>query len=160
MPTNVKPVPEGFHTITPHLVIRGAAEAFVFYQKAFGAVAGQIHYMPGGKTVMHADLKIGDSTIFLNDEFPEMQALSPLARGGSSVTLHLYVENADAVYQRAVDAGCQVTFPLADQFWGDRYGVVRDPFGHNWSIGSRIAEPTEPEVEAAANKVMAESAKR
>ena len=138
----VKPVPEGFHTITPHIVVKGAARAIEFYAKAFGAQEHGRHQMPDG-TIMHAALKIGDSMIMLNDEFPDMNVRGPLSIGGTAVTIHLYVPDVDQAFDRAVKAGAKVTFPLADQFWGDRYGQLTDPFGFTWSIGASLAPPTE-----------------
>ncbi len=137
----VKRVPEGYHRVTPHLVVRGGAAAIEFYKKAFGAK--ELRRMPGpdGK-LMHAELQIGDSRVFLNDEFPDMGAISPLGYKGTPVTLHLFVEDADKQFNQAVDAGAQVVMPLADQFWGDRYGIVKDPYGHQWSIGSHMEDLT------------------
>jgi uncharacterized glyoxalase superfamily protein PhnB len=138
----VKRVPEGFHRVTPHLTVRAAAAMIEFYKKAFGAVEKRRAPGPDGKTIMHAELQIGDSIIFLNDEFPQMGALSPLAAKSTAVTLHLYVEDADKQFQQALAAGAEVVMPLADQFWGDRYGMVRDPSGHQWSIGSHMEDLT------------------
>ncbi|MGH9453085.1 MAG: VOC family protein, partial [Terriglobia bacterium] len=121
MAGKVKAVPEGMHTITPHLVIRDAAKAAEFYTKAFGAEVKGIHHTPDGK-VMHGELKIGDSKIFFADEFPGMGAKAPQTLGGSPVVLNLYVEDVDKLFNQAVAAGATVTMPLADQFWGDRYG--------------------------------------
>ena len=145
MANNVKAIPDGFHTLTPHLVVRDARRAIEFYQQAFGAQSLRVHYMPDGKTVMHASLKIGDSILMLDDEFPEMKVLSPQSVGGTSVTIHMYVENVDAAFNRAVAAGATVTMPVMDQFWGDRYGHLTDPFGHHWSIATQkeIVSPEE-----------------
>ncbi|PYX20933.1 MAG: glyoxalase, partial [Acidobacteria bacterium] len=139
MPEQVKAVPPGFHTLTPHLVVRNAEQALEFYKNAFGAEVLHVAHMPDGK-VMHASLRIGDSMLMLNDEFPDYGTLSPLSTGGSAVTIHIYTENVDAAFNRAVSAGAQVKMPLADQFWGDRYGVVADPFGHKWSLGAHIKD--------------------
>jgi uncharacterized glyoxalase superfamily protein PhnB len=151
----VKRVPDGYHRITPHLVVGGAAAAIEFYQKAFGA--RELRRMPGpdGKTVMHAELQIGDSRIFLNDEFPQMGVKSPLAYQGSPVTLHLYVEDADAQFRQAVAAGAQVAMPLADMFWGDRFGIVQDPFGHKWAIASHLEDLTDEEMHQRGQAAMA-----
>ena len=154
----MKRVPEGYHTVTPHLVIQGAAQAIEFYKKAFGAKELRRSPGPGGK-LMHAEMQIGDSRIFLNDDFPEMGALSPVALKGTPVTIHLYVEDADSVYQQAVKAGAKVVMPLADQFWGDRYGLVTDPFGHSWSIGSHIKDMTPEEMQKAGAAAMAQMGK-
>jgi PhnB protein len=152
MSKKVSPIPEGWHTLSPSLIVRDAAKAIEFYQKAFGAKLLEKHAMPDGKTIMHAALKIGDSIFMLADEFPEWGAVSPKSQGGggNSVTLHLYVEDADASFQRAVSAGATVKMPLADQFWGDRYGKLTDPFGYNWSVGMRVREVSPAEMEKAA----------
>jgi PhnB protein len=149
-----KPIPDGFHTVTPHLVIQGAAQAIEFYKKAFGAKEEERHLMPDGKRVMHARVRIGDAPIMLADEFPP-KALSPKSRGGSSVWLHIYVEDADAAFERAVKAGCIVRMPLMDQFWGDRYGQVEDPFGHQWSIATHKQDLSQTQMEANAKAAFA-----
>ena len=149
-----KRVPDGFHRVTPHLVVRNAAALIEFYKKAFGAVEKGRAPGPDGKSIMHAALQIGDSIIFLNDEFPEMGAVSPLAAKSTPVTLHLYVEDADKQFQQALSAGAEVVMPLADQFWGDRYGIVADPFGHQWSMASHVRDVS-PEELAKAMEVMA-----
>lgn len=144
----VKPVPEGYHTLTPHLVVRDCAAALQFYTKALGAKELRRHPDPGGK-IMHAEMQIGNSKFFLNDEFPEMGAKGPLSIGGTPVTLHLFVEDCDKLFNQAVAAGAKPMMPLADQFWGDRYGIVTDPFGHNWSIASHVKDMTPEEMRAA-----------
>jgi PhnB protein len=131
----VSAIPEGTHTVTPHLVVRGAARAIDFYCDAFGAI--EIYRMPAPDgTVVHAELQLGDSRVYLADEAPAMGAKSPKAYKGTPVTIHLYVEDADAAFERAVRAGASVVQPVEDQFWGDRYGQVVDPFGHVWSIAT------------------------
>jgi PhnB protein len=142
----VKPVPEDFHTITPHLVVRGVARAIDFYRRAFGAHELLRNLAPDGEAIMHAELLLGDSRYFVNDEFPAHGVLSPLALGGSPVTLHLYVEDVDATFQQAVAAGAAIVMPVDNCFWGDRYGIVKDPFGHVWSIGSRIEDLSPEEL--------------
>jgi PhnB protein len=144
----VKAIPEGFHTLTPHIIVRNAAEAIEFYKKAFGAEVRDVANSPDGK-IMHAALKVGDSMLMLNDEFPEWGTLSPLSTGGSGVTLHMYLENVDAAFARAISAGCTVKMPLMDQFWGDRYGVVADPYGHKWSLATHVRDVSLDEVEKA-----------
>jgi uncharacterized glyoxalase superfamily protein PhnB len=141
-----KPIPEGFNTLTPHLVVKGASKAIDFYKKAFSAE--EIRRMPGpdGKSIMHAELKIGNSRLMLVDEFPEMNARAPESIGGTPVTIHMFLKDADLVFKRAVDAGAQVRMPLADMFWGDRYGVLADPFGHLWSIATHIEDLTPEEI--------------
>src|SRR5262249_54016191 len=131
------------------------SQAMEFYKQAFGAKELRRAPGPDGK-IMHAEIQIGDSRVFLNDEFPEMGAHSPLGLNGTPVCIHLYVEDAHALFQQAVKAGAQILMPLADQFWGDRYGIVTDPFGHRWSIGSHIKDVTPDEMaEAAAAAVHA-----
>jgi uncharacterized glyoxalase superfamily protein PhnB len=158
MASPVKRVPEGMHTVTPHLVVRDAAKAIEFYKKAFGAKELRRAPGPGGK-IMHAEIQIGDSRIFLNDEFPEMGSRSPLALNGTPVTIHLQVEDVDALYQQATKAGAKVVMPLADQFWGDRYGIVTDPFGHQWSLGAHVKDLTPEEMQKAAQAAFASMGK-
>ena len=144
----VKPVPDYMHTVTPHLTVDPADAAIEFYKKAFGAELMTRIPGPGGK-LMHAMLRIGDSPIMLVDEFRDWGGTSPKTLKGSAVTIHLQVPDCDAVFQRAVDAGATVKIPMADMFWGDRYGIVEDPFGHFWSIATHIKDPTEEEFQAA-----------
>jgi uncharacterized glyoxalase superfamily protein PhnB len=148
MKPTTKAIPDGMHTVTPHLICAGAAEAIEFYKKAFGAV--ELTRMPGpdGK-VMHASIRIGDSVIMLNDEMPQWGSFGANHFKGSPVTIHLYVENADAAFEQAVGAGAKVTMPLDDMFWGDRYGKLEDPFGHQWSIGTHIRDATQEEMQQA-----------
>ena len=132
---SVKPIPDGYHTLTPHMTVRDAPKAIEFYKQAFGAVEQGVMKGPDGK-IMHAQLMIGDSIVMLADEFPEYGSLSPLSSGGSGMGLHIYVEDADASFDRAVKAGATVEMPIGDMFWGDRYGKLADPFGHKWSIAT------------------------
>ena len=150
----VKPIPDGMHSVTPHLICAGAARAIEFYKQAFGAVEEARLPGPNGK-LMHAMIRIGDSPVMLVDEMPEWCALGPRALKGSSVTIHLYVEDADAVFARAVKAGARVVMPLDDAFWGDRYGKVEDPFGHHWSIGTHQREVSIEEAQQAMQKMAA-----
>ena len=152
MSTSTKPIPDGMHSITPHLVCAGAAEAISFYAKAFNAV--ELMRLPGpeGK-LMHAAVRIGDSMVMLVDESPNWGALGPKTLKGSPVTLHLQVENVDAVVEQAVAAGAKVTMPVADMFWGDRYGVLEDPFGHHWSVATHIRDVTPLELQQAMQKM-------
>ena len=159
MTAKAKPIPKGFHTITPHLIVRDAAKAIDFYQRAFGAEASGVHRTPDGK-IMHAELKIGDSYLMLNDEFPEMKICSPATLGGSPVTIHLYVEDVDALFNQAVGAGATATMPVMDQFWGDRYGKVCDPFGHNWSIATHKEDVNTEELTRRGAAAMAEMSKQ
>ena len=133
MTPNAKPIPDGYHTVTPYLTVRGAAEAIEFYKRAFGAQQRGVLPMPGGK-IGHAEIIIGNSIIMLADEFPEHGNQSPESLNGSPVGLAIYVENVDEVFDRAVKAGATVKEPVADKFWGDRAGSVTDPFGHKWTI--------------------------
>ena len=144
----VKPIPDDMHSVTPHLVCAGAAEAIEFYKKAFGAVEGGRLTGPDGK-IMHAMIRIGGSAVMLVDEMPQWGALGPKALKGSSVTIHLYVEDADATFQRAVKAGAKVLMPIADQFWGDRYGKLEDPFGHHWSVATHMRDVSSQEMQLA-----------
>ena len=143
---NVKPVPEGYHTATPYLIVNGGAKAIEFYKQAFGAK--ELMRMPGpeGK-IMHAEIQIGDSRIMLADEFPEMGARSPESIGGSPVFLHLYVEDADRMTTQAIAVGAKVIRPLEDQFYGDRSGTISDPFGHTWTLSTHKEDVSPEEIE-------------
>ena len=132
---SVKPIPDGMRSLTPHLVCDGAAKAIEFYKKAFGAAEEGRMPGPDGR-LMHAQVRIGDSALMLVDEWPEMGAVGPNKLKGTPVTIHLYVADVDSAYQRAVDAGATATMPPADMFWGDRYGQLKDPFGHMWSLAT------------------------
>jgi len=145
MTDSVNPIPPGMHTITPHLVCAGAANAIEFYKEAFGATEVDRLAGPGGK-LMHAMLRIGDSPLMLVDDFPEMGAKGPLALGGTAVTIHLSVPDADASFARAVKAGATARMPVMDMFWGARYGMVVDPFGHQWSIATQVRNLTIDQV--------------
>lgn len=143
----VKAIPDGMHSLTPHLICAGAADAIEFYKKAFNAV--ELARLPGpeGK-LMHALVRIGDSMVMLVDEFPQWGSLGPKALKGSPVVLHLYVEDVDAQVAQAVAAGAKLTMPVADMFWGDRYGQVEDPFGHKWSVATHTRDLTPEEIKA------------
>lgn len=149
--STVKPIPDGMHTVTPHLICAGASDAIEFYKKAFGATENRRLPMPNGK-IMHASIQIGDSTIFLVDEMPECGAFGPKALKGSPVTIHLYVNDVDAFAARAVAAGAKMTMPVADMFWGDRYGQLVDPFGHRWSVATHIRDMSLEETQQAMQK--------
>ena len=144
----VKPVPDGMHTVTPHLVCAGAADAIDFYKKAFDAVEEARLPGPDGR-LMHALIRIEGSAVMLVDEMPECGALGPKSLKGSPVTLHVYVADVDAFVERAVAAGARVTLPVADMFWGDRYGTLEDPFGHHWSIATHSRDVTMEEAQQA-----------
>lgn len=135
-------------TLTPHLVVDDGKAAIAFYQAAFGAEVVNVSYLPDSDKVMNAQLRVGDSMLMLNDEFPEYGALGPKKVGGTSVTVHMVSKNIDNDFQRAVDAGAEVTMPLADMFWGDRYGALVDPFGHRWSMGQRTRDMTDEQIDA------------
>jgi uncharacterized glyoxalase superfamily protein PhnB len=146
----INPVPEDFHTITPQLVVKGVTEAIGWYTRALGANELLRNVAPDGEKVMHAELLLGDSRFFVHDEFPGLA--SPASLGGNSVTLHLYVPDVDTLYARAVDAGAEPLQQPQNQFWGDRYGMIRDPFGHRWSIASRIEDLSPRELQARASQ--------
>lgn len=139
-------------SLTPHLVVKDAAAAIEFYKKAFGAVEGCRLNLPGTQTVMHAGLRIGDSLLMLGAEMgnSECMAKSPLTLGGTPVTVHLSVDNVDEAFQQAIAAGAEELMPPSDMFWGDRYGKVKDPFGHEWSIATQVREMTQEEMQNAA----------
>lgn len=136
-----KPIPEGFHTVTPSIVVKKAIEALDFYKKAFDAKEIYKFPAPDGK-ILHAMIQIGDSFVMLSDEFSSMGMRSPQTIGGTPVTLHLYVEDADKIFKQAASAGAIVTMPVMDVFWGDRYGVVMDPYGHSWGIATHKIDMT------------------
>jgi len=155
---SVKPIPEDYHTLTPFLTVRNAERAIEFYKQAFGAQERGVAKGPDGK-VMHAEVKIGDSVIMLSDEYPEFGALSPQSVGGSPMGLHIYIENVDAAFDRAVKAGAQVEMPVADQFWGDRYGKLKDPFGHKWSIATHVKDMSADEMKHSMDDAMSKMQK-
>jgi len=158
MSPKVNPVPSGFHTLTPHLVVNDSRKAAEFYKKAFGAEILGLAEGPDGK-VIHAAARIGDSMFMFNDEFPDYGVLSPLAsKTKSPVTVHIYVEEADEMFAQAQAAGAEITMPLADQFWGDRYGTLQDPFGHHWAIATHIKDMSPDEMKKAMDEAMAKMA--
>ncbi|HLL88022.1 MAG TPA: VOC family protein [Tepidisphaeraceae bacterium] len=151
--SNVRPIPEGYHTVTPYLRCREAAKAIEFYKAAFGAE--EVFRMPGpGGTIMHAEVRIGDSFVMVSDEFPNWGAKGPQSYGGTTVGLHLYVADADAAFARATAAGATVMMPLTNQFWGDRYGKLQDPFGHEWSVSQHVEDVPPDEMERRAAEMM------
>jgi len=160
MAASVKPIPEGFHTVTPSLVVRDGAKAIDFYKKALGAEERMRMAGPDGK-IMHAELKIGDSIIFLTEENPQMtQVKSPQTLGGCTGTLNIYVPNVDEVFSRAISAGAKETMPVADQFWGDRWGNLVDPFGYSWGIATHKEDLSEQEVGKRAEEFFAQMAQK
>ena len=140
-----KPIPDGYHAITPYLIVVGGAKALEFYGRAFGAIERERMQDPSGK-IRHAEISIGDSRVMLADEHPEIGALGPGTIGGSPVSIHLYVEDVDAVVGQAVAAGAKLTRPVADQFYGDRVGGITDPFGHRWFIATHKEDLTSAEI--------------
>lgn len=140
-----QPIPKGYHTVTPHLVVRDARRAIDFYKRAFGATAVSVMEMPGGK-IGHAELKIGNSRIMLADEWPG-QSHSPESLGGTTVNLHLYFKDVDSAFQQALAAGAKADMPPTDMFWGDRYGKLTDPFGHSWGLATHIKDVTPEEMQ-------------
>ena len=146
MAGKVNPIPEGYRTLTPYLCIKGAGEAIDLYARAFGAV--ELVRMAGpGNSVMHAEVKIGDSILMISDEFPDWGQLGPISRGGTTCTMMMYVEDCDAAFQRAVDAGCTATSQPKDEFWGDRFAKVTDPFGHQWAFATHVEDVSPEEME-------------
>lgn len=143
----VSPIPAGFNTLTPYIVVPGAEEAAALYVKALGAEITSLSKGPDGK-VMNAQLKIGNSMLMLNDEYPDWGVFGPGKYGGTAVTIHMYVEDVDSAWQRAIDAGFEVAMPLAVQFWGDKYGSLKDPYGHSWSMATHVEDLTEEEMTA------------
>lgn len=159
MAEKVRAVPEGTHTITAHLSAHDAHKAIEFYQKAFGAKVLFVHDTPDGK-VMHATLQVGDSKFMLADEFPGMGPRAAQSLGGSPVVLNIYVDDVDTLFNQAVAAGATVTMPLANQFWGDRYGQISDPFGHSWALGSHVEDVAPEEMARRAKAIFAEMPKK
>jgi PhnB protein len=150
----VQPVPDGYHTVSPYLAVEDAATAIDYYKKAFGATERVRMEAPDGK-IGHAELEIGDSIVMLADPFPQASTKPPHELGGTSAGVFLYVEDVDAVVKRAVDAGATVTMEVADQFWGDRFGTVTDPFGHVWSVATHIEDVPPAEMAERAKAAMA-----
>lgn len=155
--SHVNPVPEGFSTVSIHMTVKKCSEAIEFYKKAFGAE--ELARMPGpdGQSVMHGELKVGDSIIMLNDEFPKHHIKSPQTLNGSTFSIHLYVEDADGLFDRAREAGATVVMPPVDMFWGDRFAQVVDPYGHSWSIATHIEDLTTEEIGARAREFFSKS---
>lgn len=145
-PSKAKPVPEGYHAVTPYLIVDGAAKALDFYKQVFGAKERMRMPSPGGK-VGHAEINIGDSVIMLADEHPEMGARGPKTFGGSPTSIVLYVENVDATVKAAVGAGAKILRPIEDKFYGDRSGTIEDPFGHNWHVSTHVEDVSPEELQ-------------
>lgn len=157
--TKAKPIPEGYHTITPYIAIKDAAKAIEFYQKAFGAKEMEKCLSPDGK-IMHAVIKIGNSMLMLSDEMPgsDCGISSPETLKATTSMLFIYVEDADAFFNKAVEAGATVKMPLSDVFWGDRYGQLLDPYGHSWSVSTHKVDMTKEEIAEAAEKFFSDPA--
>jgi PhnB protein len=150
----VQPVPEGYHTVTPYLAVEDATEAIEYYKNAFGAKERVRMDTPDGK-IGHAELEIGDSLVMLSDPFPQASTKPPKELGGTSVNVFLYVEDVDAVVKQAVDAGASLTTEVADQFWGDRFGTITDPFGHVWAVATHVEDVPPEEIAERAKAAMA-----
>jgi PhnB protein len=149
-----KPIPEGYHTVTPYLSVDDAAGAIDYYKKAFGAKERVRMDAPGGK-IGHAELQIGDSLVMLADSFPQATTKPPKELGGTTASVFLYVEDVDAVVKKAVDEGATVTMEVADQFWGDRFGSIQDPFGHSWALATHVEDLSPEEIEERGKAAMA-----
>src|SRR5437867_10095296 len=150
----VQPIPEGYNTVSPYLAVDDAAKAIEYYKKAFGAEETVRMNGPDGR-IGHAELKIGDSHLMLSDPFPQASTTPPKELGGTSASVFIYVEDVDAVVKKAVDAGATITTEITDQFWGDRFGSITDPFGHSWSIATHIEDVPPEEMEQRAKEAMA-----
>jgi PhnB protein len=155
----VSAIPKDYHSVTPVLTVKGAEQAIEFYKKAFGAKELNRAYMPGGNTILHAEVQIGDSRIMLNDEFPEMNSKSPQSVGGASTALYVYVKDVDKIFIQAEAAGATVTMPVMDAFWGDRTGQLIDPYGHIWSFATRKRNLSQKQMQKAQEEWFAEMAK-
>jgi PhnB protein len=154
----VKKIPEGYHSITPALIVKNGDAAIEFYKKGFGAEERCRMKSPDGR-VAHAELKLGDSVFMLSDEYPEMKCHSPNSIGGSPVSMYVYVEDVDSLFDKAVSAGAKVLDPVKDQFWGDRHGRLEDPFGHLWSIATHKKDLSEEEMKSAAEAAFSQMSK-
>jgi len=155
MTTQAKPIPTGFHTVTPNLVVRDADKAIDFYKRALGAEERNRFLGPDGKSIMHAEIKIGDSIVMLSEEHPAKGCRGPQTVGSTTVDLYLYLEDVDKTFNRAVSAGAKVLMPVADMFWGDRHGSLKDPFGHSWGIATRKRNLSMKEMTKAAQEFFA-----
>ncbi|TLX68996.1 MAG: VOC family protein [Thaumarchaeota archaeon] len=156
--SEVKKIPEGYHSITPALIVKDGNAAIEFYKKGFGAEERHRMKSPDGR-IGHAELRIGDSIVMLTDEFPEMKCLSPKSIGGSPVSMYIYVEDVDDTFNKAVSAGAKVLDPVKDQFWGDRHGRIEDPFGHLWSIATHKKDLSSEEMKKAAEEAFSQMSK-
>jgi PhnB protein len=150
--SQVKKIPDGYHSITPNIIVKDGIKAIEYYKKVFGAKEIMRMTTPDGKAIAHAELQIGNSVIMLVDEFPQMKCLSPLSIGDTPVGLFLYVDDVDKTFNLAVSEGAKVLDPVKDQFWGDRHGIIEDPFGHRWSISTHIRDLSPEELKKAADE--------
>ena len=150
-----KPIPDGYRTVTPYLTLTGAAQAIDFYKRAFGAHEVARMTGPDGTSVMHAEIRIGDSVVMLSDEFPQMGSRSPQTLGGTTGAIFLYVPEVDTAFQRAIDAGAKALVPPTDMFWGDRFGKLVDPFGHEWAMATHQEDLSPEEVRTRGAAAMA-----
>ena len=154
----MKSIPEGYHTVTPTFTFKDSRKAIEFYKKALGAVETFVMPGPGGRGVMHASIKIGNSNIMMADESREMPCRSAETLGGSPISFYLYVENADLSFKKAVSAGASATQPLQDSFWGDRIGTVKDPFGYSWTFATHTKDLTPEQIKKGAEEAMSHQA--
>ena len=159
MNTKAKPIPEGFHSVTPCLSLKNSLEAIAFYKKAFSARELGVFPTPDGKKTMHAVIQIGNSILMMGDEWPEQGCQSAESLGASPISLFIYVPNVDEAFEQAVAAGASVTMPVADMFWGDRCGTVKDPFGYSWTIGTHTRDLTQEEIQKGAESFFATAVK-
>ena len=150
-----KAIPDGYRTVTPYITVKGAAQALDFYKRAFGAQGGECMTGPDGHSVMHAEIRIGDSFVMLSDEFPQMGSRSPQTLGGTTGSIFLYVPDVDAAFKRAIDAGAKAIMPPTDMFWGDRFGKLVDPFGHEWAIATHKEDLSSEEIQKRGAAAMA-----
>ncbi|HEY7507491.1 MAG TPA: VOC family protein [Nitrososphaera sp.] len=156
----VSPIPKGYHSVIPSITVKNAEQAIEFYKKAFGAKEKGKFYMPNTRTILHAELRIGDSAVMLNDEMPEMKALSPPSVGGPSSSLYVFVNNVDKVFDQAVRAGATPAMPVMDVFWGDRMGQLVDPYGHVWMLATHKKDLSKKQVEKAGAEFFASMQKQ
>ncbi len=159
MATKVKPIPEGFHSVTSVLTLKDSRKAIEFYKKALGAKVLEVMSSPDGKGTMHATIQIGDSVLMMGDEMPNQQCRSAESLGASPVSFYIYVPNADAAFKQAIAAGATETMPVADMFWGDRCGSLKDPFGYSWMIATHNRDLTEEEIREGAQSFFAGAGK-
>jgi uncharacterized glyoxalase superfamily protein PhnB len=160
MTTQVKPIPEGFHAVTPSLTLKNSLKAIEFYKTAFGAKVLGVFPAPDGRSTMHAAIKIGDSILMMGDEMPNQKCMSAESLGSSPISLYVYVPNVDEAFKQAVAAGASVTMPVADMFWGDRCGSLKDPFGYSWMIATHIRDLTQEEIQQGAQSFFANAGKQ